>query len=351
METILKPIVVYVCRCQDRYSFEKFSRFVESYKKHPSGIEHHLIIIRKGFDEYEYEWAKWVLLLEGISFELRTYPDEHYVFGYHRLVMEDHPDQYILFCVASCEILVDNWLALFMRHARNNRILSHGGSFESMYSDVSNRIKYKWNHIRGKKICFSSTSKDYCLTRCPYYRNETTFFSSIKCSLKELLRFLFGVRGKWEIFCSSNNFYPFPNPSLRTSALMVPPQLLKSIYYWPDVMSLSNKNQEFLFESGKYSLSIQALIAGYELLVVGADGKAYPMSEWRDSKTYRSFNQENLVIADHHTRCYEVASLTGKRTFEETVYGKGNVDLAPFFEQITHSDVSKISDFFNREYT
>ncbi|MDR2410737.1 MAG: hypothetical protein LBE13_21865 [Bacteroidales bacterium] len=93
---------------------------------------------------------------------------------------------------------------------------------------------------------------------------------------------------------------------------MVPPRLLESIYYWPDAASILSKADEFLFESGKYSLSIQALIRCYELLVVGADGKAYSMEKWRNAKTYRSYNQENLVIADHHHRCYEAASAVMK---------------------------------------
>jgi hypothetical protein len=356
MSIVLLPIVVYLCRYQDNDSAGKFSRFIESYKKYPAGCEHFLIIIRKGFEHHESEWSKWCIQLEEISYELRSYPDERYCFGYQRLIIEDHPDQYILFCTASTEILVDNWLALFMRHARNNRILGHCGSFQSMYSDSVKR-RNKLRLRIGKPKCFPSSVlsahnnllKNYCLTRCPYPHNWT-LFSSIKHMLKDLLRFLFCIKGKWDMFCNSTNFYPFPNPVLRTSAFMIPPRILESIYYWPDVMSLSSKNQEFLFESGKYSLSIQALIAGYELLVVGADGKAYSMTEWQNSKTYRSFNQENLVIADHHTRCYEVASITGKRIFEEDVYGKGDVDITSFLEQIAHLDLSEVSDFFNRSF-
>jgi hypothetical protein len=349
MNVILKPLVVYVSRYQDRYSFEKFSRFVESYKKHPSGVEHHLIIIRKGFEEYEYEWAKWIIQLEGISYEIRSYPDEHYVFGYLRLVMEDFPDQYILFCMATTEILIDNWLYLFMTHAQSNRILGCSGSYESFNSNFSDKNVRKLNNKMCPRFSVSVRHSIFCSKQCPYRSNVSIFsFSSIKGEMKCKLYRLLGKKGRWEKFCI-HNFYPFPNPALCTTGFMVPPRLLESIYYWPNVASILSKNDEFLFESGKYSLTVQALHMGYEVLVVGADSKTYSLAEWRKAKTFRSYNQENLIIANHHHRCYTAASDKMKRLFEKKTYGTGDVDLTSFWEQIQHINISEIPLFFNQK--
>ncbi|MDR2408909.1 MAG: hypothetical protein LBE13_12470 [Bacteroidales bacterium] len=348
MNIIQFPIVVYLCRYQDKDSAGKFSRFVESYKKHPAGCDHLLIIIRKGFEKHESEWDKWTIPLYGISFKVRTYPDEHYTFGYLRLVMEDYPDQYILFCMATCEILVDNWLNLFMQHAQSNRILGCCGSYESANSNNSfDKKMRKLNQIRCSRFSALVKHNVFCLKMCPYLTN-TSFLLRIKYKIKRNLYWLLQKKLNWEKFCLSN-FYPFPNPALRTATFMVPPQLLKTIYYWPDIVSITSKNVEFLFESGKYSLSIQALIAGYELFVIGADGKAYPIEEWRNSKTFRSHQQENLIIADHHNRCYDAASDKVKKRLEEKSYGQGNVDLTSFWERIRCVDITEIPHFFKQK--
>jgi hypothetical protein len=36
----LPPVVVYVCRKQSDEAGESFTRFINSYKKHPAGCEH-----------------------------------------------------------------------------------------------------------------------------------------------------------------------------------------------------------------------------------------------------------------------------------------------------------------------
>jgi hypothetical protein len=132
---------------------------------------------------------------------------------------------------------------------------------------------------------------------------------------------------------------------------MVPPHLLESIYYWPKAEQFRSKIDELLFESGKYSLSVQAVIAGYSLLIVGADGKAYPMSQWRESKTFCSGNQSNLIVADHHCRNYDRCSFFRKRIREMITYGCSNNQLyvTQLFEQRIHSiDVSQIPAWFLR---
>jgi hypothetical protein len=317
-------IVVYFIRKEDEDSEKRFSRFFESYKKYPAGYEHKLVIIRKGFQDYEKEWKQWERQLDGISFELRSYPDEHFFFGYIRLVMEDYPDHYILSCVSSSEILVDNWLYLFMKHARNNRILGHCGCYQSVAGDeISHATKDGIKKIISKirrLISFKYSIKQMLINR----RNN----NKLKLYASEL-------------------YYPFPNPYLRTSVFMVPPRLLSAIY-WPTVDSIQTKYDDYLFESSKYGLSVQALYMGYDLLVVGRDGTAYNIPEWKFSGTFRSKGQYNLIIGDHYTADYNSASLEQKKIFEDLTYGKANIDYASFLEKIRASNFENVSDFYTK---
>jgi hypothetical protein len=317
-------IVVYVIRKQDENSAMRFSRFVTSYKKHPAGFEHKLIIIRKGFQDCEDEWQQWITQLEGIPFELRSYPDRHYFFGYIRLVMEDYPDQYILSCASTTEILVDNWLYLFMKHAKLNRILSHCGCFQSLAgSEMSHSNKDRWENIISKIGRF--VSFDYSIKQVLFNRRNVNKLKSY----------------------ASDLYYPFPNPYLRTSVFMVPPRLLSAIY-WPTVDSIQTKYDDYLFESSKYGLSAQALYRDYNLLVVGRDGEAYNIPEWKDSGTFRSKDQYNLVIGDHHTSDFYFASSSQKKMFEDLTYGKGNIDLDSFLSQIKRSTLENAPEFYRK---
>jgi hypothetical protein len=168
------PIVVYVSRFQDKDSAGRFSRFVESYKKHPAGCEHELMIIKKGFQEHEHIWDEWIKQLGGISIKIYEYPDAHYVFGYLRIIMEEYPDRYILSFMSSTTILVDNWLDLFMRHAEPKRILGHGGGFVSLAGP--------------------------------------SFLSRYK-----LTALYFRLLSHWDVhYKNLDNFFPFPNPAVRT---------------------------------------------------------------------------------------------------------------------------------------
>jgi hypothetical protein len=329
------PIVVYLCRYQDSYSADKFAAFINSYITHPAGCEHRLIIIRKGFELHETEWNRWVAPLKDIPFELRSYPDEYFVFGYFRFVLEDYPDCYVLFLNATSEILVDDWLLLYMKHAKENRVLGSGGTYSGLNS----------NHVKKKRCCrFSKHVKanQVCQTQCPYAVFNVNYY---KYMLKRYVFSLIGKESIWDEFCNTN-FYPYPCPMLRTNAFMVPPQFLKKIHFWPDKLLTQSKHVEFLFESGKYSLTIQAIIAGYEIFVCGANGFAYSITEWRESKTFRSYNQDNALIADHHVRCYDAASPRMKKHFEVVSYGKDKINLDAFYDLIKNVDVSDIKTFY-----
>jgi len=95
-------------------------------------------------------------------------------------------------------------------------------------------------------------------------------------------------------------FEPFPNPHLRTNGFAMERELILTLDWGTDL----TREQTVMLEGGRRSLTRQVRERGLETLVVGRDG-AYPPDRWRESATFRSGEQANLLLADNRTRHYQ----------------------------------------------
>jgi hypothetical protein len=96
---------------------------------------------------------------------------------------------------------------------------------------------------------------------------------------------------------------PFPNPHLRTNAFALERALLLELN-WPTGLS---KLEAVALEGGARGLTRQVRERGLATLVVGRNGVSYPPERWRQSATFRSGGQTNLLVADNRTRHYQEA--------------------------------------------
>lgn len=97
-------------------------------------------------------------------------------------------------------------------------------------------------------------------------------------------------------------FEPFPNPHLRTNGFAMERRLILELEWGSDL----TREETVMLEGGRRGLTRQVRERGLETLVVGRDG-AYPPPHWRESATFRSGGQANLLLADNRTRHYEEA--------------------------------------------
>lgn len=104
-------------------------------------------------------------------------------------------------------------------------------------------------------------------------------------------------------------FEPFPNPHLRTNGFAMERELLIELD-WPSNLT---RAEAVLLEGGSRSLTRQVRERELETLVVGRDGVAYPPEHWRESATFRSGGQSNLLLADNRTRHYGEAGQLVRR--------------------------------------
>jgi hypothetical protein len=117
-----------------------------------------------------------------------------------------------------------------------------------------------------------------------------------------------GATGSWESFYTNRTswlgrqlFFPSPNYHIRTTGFIMRGDTMRKV--WPR-FSLTKKI-EFLSELGKNSVTRKIMRLGQEPYVVGANGMVYPKEQWAASHTFRSGNQENLLIGDNHTAHYQ----------------------------------------------
>jgi hypothetical protein len=96
-------------------------------------------------------------------------------------------------------------------------------------------------------------------------------------------------------------FFPiFPNCHIRTNAFLIRKSTLEEL----QIPSIKYKFNSHKFESGYQSLTRRVEKLGYKACVVGKDGKAYYCKDWKNSFTYRSGEQRNLLIEDNQTKAW-----------------------------------------------
>jgi hypothetical protein len=97
-------------------------------------------------------------------------------------------------------------------------------------------------------------------------------------------------------------FESFPNPHLRTNGFAMERRLIGELDWKADL----DRTETVMLEGGRHSLTRQVRGRGLQALVVGRDG-VYPPERWRESATFRSGEQANLLLADNRTRHYQEA--------------------------------------------
>ncbi|HEX8843690.1 MAG TPA: hypothetical protein VF791_03550 [Pyrinomonadaceae bacterium] len=256
-----------------------FQRFVESYRKHPAGVAHDLVLIFKGFDGRGAP-AEYAEELEGLSYETFDLPDQGFDIGAYFLAAREFDHRRYCFLNSFSVILDTDWLAKLCRYAgrENAGLVGASGSWESHYT----------NQVALARAAARPTS------------------------LSERFRKL------RELAWWKTHFDPFPNYHLRTNAFMLKRDVLLALRHW----DARTKEDAYKFESGKRGLTRQVLKMGAEVLVVGRDGEAYEKERWYESCTFRSGDQSNLLVADNRTLEYLADDESGRKLLAEDTWGK-----------------------------
>lgn len=257
---------------------ETFRRFLESYLKHPAGIEHQLLIVYKGFkshlDTIQYaHFLKGIphssVLVSDLGFDLRAY------FAAVEKVHCGH-----LCFINSFSVLQDSeWL-----------------------------LKLHRSMTRAGVGLVGATAS--CGTIRPSRQSNNKNLPAWKKLLRPLM---------WKLkrICLGLYFDSFPNCHVRTNGFMISRDTMLKIRHG----SLLTKLQTYRLESGRDSITKQVERMGLTALIVGKNGEAYEKQEWHLSRTFWADAQENLLISDNQTRRYEAEDLDGQLRMERLAWG------------------------------
>ncbi len=250
---------------------EPFRNFLRSYRHHPAGSDHGLVILYNGFGAGNLGPHR-ALLADIPHRELRVPFTARDLQAYF-WAADRCGARHLCFMNSYSTVLADDWLRTLHQHVVQPGVGAAGatGSWESFYSNYHRRL-----NVLGRPSSLIEWAKH--LNR-----------------LRKLHRY-------------RANFDPAPNPHLRSNAFIIE----RSLWLGLERSSLHTKWQTWLFESGKRSLTAQLAADGLNVFVVGRDGSAYATADWAESGTFRAGDQRNLLIGDNRTREYEEGD-PGKR--------------------------------------
>lgn len=235
--------------------------FLDSYRKHPPGTPHRLVIAWNGYrDPAALEAAQREA--EGTEHDDFVVDAPKLDLPVYRDVAEWATEPAICFVNSHSRVLVDGWLRALVRWLAEDDIGLVGatGSWESPLSGPILPLR--------------------------------------------MLR--------------AGRYPAFPNPHIRTNAFMLERRRMLDLH-WPPVTS---KREAYELESGNGSITRQIQAQGLRAVVVGRDGRAYDRDRWPESRTFRAGAQDNLLIEDNRTRQYDAAQGRWRRKLARLAWGQ-----------------------------
>jgi len=267
-----------------------FLRFLQSYRNHPAGVEHELILLMKGFDS-DAEAAAYRGHAEDVSSRWISVSDHGYDVTAYLFAGRELPHERLCFVNSFSSILIDSWLELLSSALERPGVglvgatgswgsqLSHirfdlrlGGLYSRLYEDRT-RTQLRLQEIAGEAG--------------GQVRRRGKIAHKLDTALGMIRR------------CVS--FEPFPAHHVRTNGFLISRDVLRRI----EPGRQRGKLDAWRLESGRRSLTRQVEAMSLSAVVVGRDGRAYAESEWAESNTYYQGDQENLIIADNQTTTYQ----------------------------------------------
>ena len=241
---------------------EPLERFVASYRRHPAGAEHGLLVLLNGFGSRE-ALAPARAALDGLDHDELYLPRPTQDLAAYGDVARETAGGELCFCNSYAEPLADAWLA-------------------KLTSALS---------APGVGMVGATGSWESGVTPAPFYMKPGRALRHRR----------------------------FPSPHLRTNAFVLSAALAAELRWGP----VRTKGQAWAVENGRRSLTNQVLGRGLGVRVVDRDGSAHDIPDWPASRTFRSHEQEQLLVADNQTREYASATPARRRALARLAWGDG----------------------------
>lgn len=305
--------------------------FLASYRRHPPGVEHELIVFLNNVPDPLP--AEFQAALQGIEHRLlRTREPVQDLAAYaHAAECLEH--ERLCFLNSYSAILAPEWLAK-LDHALDQPgagLVGATGSWASLHSAVLNAflLPNPYRRVVPARGVAREQMREIELeldtARAPadaaalspelpprtLYGSVLSTLRSFRPMPEQLLRFA-----------------PFPAYHLRTNAFMLERSTFAALRMRP----LVRKMDAYLLESGRASFTSQVQQMGLRTLVVARDGAFYDHPEWPVSATFWQGDQQGLLVADNQTRSYANGSYDRRRLLSAFAWGSESAPTRPATE-------------------
>jgi hypothetical protein len=309
--------VVYLARKAE--GIEPIKRFVASYLARDAGEPHKLVVVFKGFNNTDSQFAAVLDVLDAIEYQSFHMDDFGIDISAYLRAAEKLDHRSICFLNTFVEIADDGWLAKFVSNLRRPGVGLVGatGSYESLHSSFYLLMKASWLCFAMKVAYDSNLASHYGFWikhHAPaWLANLPDLNLSVRVrrrwnSFRDYVNYNKRYQDYWPTFAGSgapgewlSQFPRFPNPHIRSNAFMIDRQRVLD-FASPKVIS---KEDGCRFESGPRSLTTYVRSLGLSTLVVGKDGNGYNIESWPLSRTFRLGNQDNILVADNQVRAFK----------------------------------------------
>jgi hypothetical protein len=272
--------VVYIARGVDA-GLPAVDAFFDAYRRFPPGYPHRLVVLAKGWDSVP-GLPDLTDKVQALGAELITLPDDGFDWGAYMRAAPQLSESWLCFLNTHSRPLVPGWLTLL-----HQSVLSPGvGAVGATAS---------WGSMSVTWPLFESGISKMAL-----------YPARLALGFMRLCRNL-------------GSFPSFPNPHLRSNALLVNRELFVSFCRDHDIPQV--KRDAHAMESGRRGLTAYLQTRGLHVLVVGADGVAHGHETWIGSGTFRVPGQPNLLMEDNQTRYYQQAERQLKKRLENAAWG------------------------------
>jgi hypothetical protein len=265
-----------------------FRSFLDSYRRHPAGVPHELVLIFKGFASTE-EIDPYATLARDLMVRSVIVNDHSYDLGAYFDAAAQLPHARFCFLNSFSAVAADGWLEL-LSAALNQPGVGLAGASGS-WASVASRVHWElWRRGAYAEIFEDRQTFPECLL-------DT--FADFDPNPRRSARM-----HRWLTLARIMTGYArFPAHHVRTNAFVLSRETMARLH----APIPRDKIDAHLLECGRHSITRQVEAMGMQVLVAARDGSYCPPPEWAESRTFWQGDQENLLIADNQSENYRRA--------------------------------------------
>jgi len=298
--------------------------FLDSYRRHPPGCDHELVVLFNGVDRGQLDELRGELNgVEHTAFEL---PQPVQDLAAYAWAAEHLSHERLCFLNSHCRALAGDWLAKLDSALDEPRVGLAGatGSWASFRSAVLNGLGLPnpYQHVREPPRALRREL--WCEIERELEQAEPSRAAAGPRDPRQH-RLLNRVKSARELPEHLLLFPGFPAHHLRTNAFIAERATFTSL----STPRLTRKMDALVLESGRRSYTRQIHARGLRTLVVARDGRTFDHPQWPASRTFWQARQEGLLMADNRTAVYDSGGLERRTLLSARAWGSLAEPLAP----------------------